>query len=431
MTPDLSANTQAILLLTAPLIVDARGARRRADTQPLSHGEYGKLASRLYAASAAPRDLLEPSDSGWVSELEGVFDIERLKRLLGRGFLLSQAADRWRSRAIWVVSRADEGYPQRVKEVLKTKAPAILYGCGEPPMLETPGLAIVGSRDADAEALAFAEEVASRVAATGRAVVSGGARGVDRAAMTGALEGGGRVVGVLAERLERTSMNREHRDLLVDERLVLVSPYDPQAGFHVGQAMQRNKLIYALADAGLVVDAAVDKGGTWAGAIEQLDIYGRAVFVRDSGRRSEGLDALRDRGARPWPDLADEATLDELLRSSSAPGPCAERQLTLPAIDATDADQQSDVTGGATEAADESTVGGETVGEELFGAIRSLVTRVCVEPRTGQEIAKALDVPKALSDRWLKRLVDENAVIKDTRPVRYTSRQRSLPGFRT
>lgn len=202
-------------------------------------------------------------------------------------------------------------------------------------MLDGPGLAIVGSRDADASALAYARDVASRVAKTGRVVVSGGARGVDQAAMAGAIECGGRTVGVLSDRLERTSMNREHRNLLADERLVLVSPYDPQAGFHVGQAMQRNKLIYALADAGLVVDATVNKGGTWAGAIEQLNVYGRPVFVRDSDKPSEGLMALRGRGARPWPDEADEEAITELLCAGSvtAPGTGAavtSRQRSLP-----------------------------------------------------------------------------------------------------
>lgn len=50
-------------------------------------------------------------------------------------------------------------------------------------------------------------------------------------------------------------MNREHRNLLIGDQLVLISPYDPSAGFNVGHAMQRNKLIYALADASLVVNA--------------------------------------------------------------------------------------------------------------------------------------------------------------------------------
>ena len=335
MTPDLSANTQAILLLTGPLIVDPRAASRRAGAQPLSHGEYGRLAGWLHKVAASPQDLLGTNATELLSELGGDFDVERLKRLLGRGFLLAQATDRWRARAIWVVSRADDGYPQRVKDVLKKKAPSLLYGCGDPNVLESPGLAIVGSRNADAGALAYARQVAQRVARMGRVVVSGGARGVDQAAMAGALECGGRTVGVLSDRLERTSMSRDHRNLLLDERLVLVCPYDPQAGFHVGQAMQRNKLVYALADAGLVVDATVNKGGTWAGAIEQLDVFARPVFVRDTGGPSEGLRALRGRGARPWPDEADEEAMTELLCAGSvtpsgAAAPVTSRQRSLP-----------------------------------------------------------------------------------------------------
>ena len=53
----------------------------------------------------------------------------------------------------------------------------------------------------------------------------------------------------------------------MDGRLVFISPYDPAAGFSVRHAMQRNKIIYALADAALVVASDFEKGGTWAGAI--------------------------------------------------------------------------------------------------------------------------------------------------------------------
>jgi len=66
------------------------------------------------------------------------------------------------------------------------------------------------------------------------------------------------------------SLARHPKLLLLDERLVLISPYDPAAGFNIGNAMQRNKLVYALADAALVVGAEPRKGGTWAGAVEQL-----------------------------------------------------------------------------------------------------------------------------------------------------------------
>ena len=79
-------------------------------------------------------------------------------------------------------------------------------------------------------------------------------------------------------------MLREHREALMDGRLVLACPYDPAARFQVGQAMQRNKLIYALSDAALVVNSDYGKGGTWTGATEQLDRYGMRWNAGGRGR---------------------------------------------------------------------------------------------------------------------------------------------------
>ncbi|MCV5803720.1 DNA-protecting protein DprA, partial [Escherichia coli] len=62
-------------------------------------------------------------------------------------------------------------------------------------------------------------------ACAGRAIVSGGARGIDQAAMRGALESGGKSIGVLAEHLEKAVMNREERNRLRDGNLTLVSAY--------------------------------------------------------------------------------------------------------------------------------------------------------------------------------------------------------------
>ena len=295
---DLSPNTQAILLLAAPLLADGR----RRETATLSPGEYRSLAVRLRGLDAEPADLLGPDTDRLAEECRDTVDSERLKTLLGRGFLLAQSVERWAKRSIWVVSRADEGYPKRLKERLRHDSPAVLYGCGDRSVLGAWGLAIVGSRDADEPLREYARQAAAQVADAGGTVVSGGARGVDRAAMNGALEAGGVVAGVLAGDLERMVVHREHRDLIVQGQLVLVSPYDPRARFNVGHAMQRNKTIYALAEAALVVDATVDSGGPWAGAVEQLRKYPTPVYVRSTGEPSPGLDALREKGARPWPN---------------------------------------------------------------------------------------------------------------------------------
>ena len=86
----------------------------------------------------------------------------------------------------------------------------------------------------------------------------------------------------------------------MDHKLVLISPYDPAAGFNVGHAMQRNKVIYALADAALVVTSDFEKGGTWAGAIEQLEkLHLVPVFVRNGANAGKGNSALLRHGATP------------------------------------------------------------------------------------------------------------------------------------
>jgi predicted Rossmann fold nucleotide-binding protein DprA/Smf involved in DNA uptake len=96
-----------------------------------------------------------------------VIDKARLERLLGRGFLLSQAVERWHARAIWVVSRADGTYPQKLKARLREDSPAILYGCGNRESLDSGGLAVVGSRNADDALIEYTERV-GRLAASAR-----------------------------------------------------------------------------------------------------------------------------------------------------------------------------------------------------------------------------------------------------------------------
>ena len=311
MTQDLSANTQAILLLTAPL----NFGRGFSTTEALTPREYAKLATHLHVHGRQPGEMLASDAPGVVLDgLDATIDASRLRRLLDRGFLLAQAVERWHTRSIWVISRADDSYPRRIKERLRDAAPPILYGCGDALLLDRGGLAVVGSRQIDSSLMEYAEDVGRLAGRARQGVISGGAKGVDQAAMRGALDVGGTVVGVLADSLEKVAIHRELRSGLVDHQLVLVSPYDPNAGFNVGNAMQRNKLIYALADAALVVNSDLKKGGTWAGAEEQLrKFHFVAMYVRSTGTASAGLEALRSKGARDWPNPSEPATLAAIL----------------------------------------------------------------------------------------------------------------------
>ena len=407
MIPELSANTQAILLLTAPLVA----ARGKSSVNPLSAGEYRQFARQLRELRREPADLLTPDSREVLNECWFDSDPGRLDRLLCRGFLLSQAMERWRTRAIWVVSRADGGYPRRLKKHLGADAPPILYGCGDAATLDTGGLAVVGSRNVSDTLIEYTEGIGRLAATALRTLVSGGARGIDQAAMRGTLEAGGHVIGVLGDGLERAAMRREYRDALMNGRLVLVCPFDPAARFLVGHAMQRNKLIYALSDAALVVNSDFEKGGTWTGAVEQLDkLKFVPVFVRTKGETGKGIDGLRKRGALPWPNPATPEAFDECLGMQPVvdSGVPDQRMLSIGMR------EESASLGGAPqeELPEATTTSGSPVkcgctpADELFIKVRELLEGMA-GPRTESGVAEYLQVSKAQAGVWLNRIVDE------------------------
>lgn len=437
MMDDLSPNTQAILLLTAPLMA----GRETASADLLSHSEYKRLARHLREIGRQPFDLVS-AEMGEVVRLCGpVIDPDRLNRLLSRGFLLSQVLERWRARAIWVISRADPLYPRRLKSRMRDDAPSILYGCGDVALLDAGGLAVVGSRKIDDDIAVYAASVGELSARAGCAVISGGARGVDQSAARGALGRGGQVIEVLAENLDRAALSRENRRYILDGNLLLVSAYDPSASFNVGHAMQRNKLIYALADVSLVVSSEVNKGGTWAGASEQLDkLRYVPVFVRSTGARSVGLEALGAKGALPWPDPEDVPSFRSMIvhwgkrpapswKSSDAislEGSQSSQLAIIKAVQDSSADIPSDVpnTPPCNEVAAVRVPQIDEIvpAEELFATVRGVILKLLSAPLKDVEIAEALKVSNAQAKAWLQRLGEEGLVERQ-KSARYERKQ--------
>lgn len=219
----------------------------------------------------------------------------RVHRLLARAGQFSVERQRLADRGMWLLSRRDEGYPQRWLERLGTRAPLVIYGAGEMELLRRPAVAVVGSRNPAEEALAFATAVAQKTVADGLMVVSGGAKGIDRQAMSSAVEAGGCSVGILADSLERTIRDPETRQAVMDGRACLVTPYEVSAHFDVGNAMGRNKLVYCLSVAAFVASATEGSGGTWEGALENLKHDWAPIYVRDSGEAA--MQQLIARGA--------------------------------------------------------------------------------------------------------------------------------------
>lgn len=291
----LSPDTQVVMLLTAVL------PDRTGDATPVGPAEFARLMRWLSGKQQTPSMLLSSEVRAQLQDeaAEHQLNVERLHKLLDRGMSVAVAAEKWLGMSLWIASVCDQEYPQRLKERLQDRSTPLLYGVGKSGLLSGGGIAVVGSRNADAAALDFAKRIGELCAREGITVISGGAKGVDLAAMHGALEAGGSAIGVLASQLARETTSSDARAYIADGKLALVSPYSPEAPFSAGNAMGRNKYIYAIADYSIVVSSDADSGGTWSGAIENLAQKWCPLFVREAPDTPDGNRKLVRKGGIP------------------------------------------------------------------------------------------------------------------------------------
>ena len=306
--------------------------------RPLKASEYWSLLKRLGVgtpstlgpagvAEAAGGESEDPSEG--LSALVGKTEDQlvrdcglpeslagRVERLTHRAMSIAFELDRLEQSGIKTVTVFDEHYPQQWLGRLRTKAPPMLHAAGSVDLLDSHGLGVVGSRDVSQEGGEVAKEVARLAARRGLPLVSGGARGVDQLAMDAAHEAGGAVVGILAESLSRKLKRPDVRKAVYDGSTVMCTPYSPDAPFKAGNAMGRNKLIYAQAALTVVVASDADTGGTWSGATEALKHgYGPVAVWRGEGE-GPGNEPLQQRGATPVSSLDD---IELLLESAQFP----------------------------------------------------------------------------------------------------------------
>ena len=243
---------------------------------------------------------------------------EELKKVPGVGPQTAKALSRfeWRDQVKKEMERAGQAgyrlitlgsdrYPERLKQI--PDPPTILWVDGVLSPTDPPSVAIVGSRMASDYGLATARRLAGELARAGVTVVSGVALGVDAAAHWGALESGGRTIGVLGCGLDRVypAANRKLFDL-IPESGALVSEFPLGEPPVAGHFPSRNRIISGLSQAVVVVEAAERSGAliTARLALEQnrevLAVPGRTDAVK-----SRGTNMLLKQGARLVETAAD------------------------------------------------------------------------------------------------------------------------------
>ena len=404
----LDSQAQAIMLLTVVF-----GKTAKTATKPLSTREWGKFANWLKRHDLQPSSLLNGSLETLLADWKGVdcdITLPRLDHLLGRGGALGLAFEKWQRAGLWVLTRSDSEYPVRLKQRLAEQSPPVLFGCGNKQLLDKGGIAVVGSRNAISDDLEFTKKLGAKAAAEGYSIVSGGARGVDQNAMLGALEREGNVVGVLADSLLRSATSATYRKYLRRNDLVLVSPFNPEAGFNVGTAMARNRYIYCLADKAVVISSGLNEGGTWNGATEAIKARWVPVWVRTSNAGDSGNPELIRLGAQPWaPDDAGMSPLFDGQANAAVALPSGAPLLPQPSHSV---------------AANAPTMPVDDFYELFLSRLGALTSSKAL---TTDEISKRLNLVKTQVGDWLKRGMREDRIQKLNRPVRYRyERQQSM-----
>lgn len=261
---------------------------------------YGRREAALRAAGSALAILAEP----------GLYAAQLQEK--GLALLRHALADEARlldglaKKKMALVLREDAQYPPLLRQI--AHPPHLLYVYGETDLTDRFPVAVVGTRRASAYGLTHTREIAAELARTGVCVVSGLALGIDAAAHTGALDGGGRTVAVLGSALDKPypQENEPLMRRILESGGSVVSEYAPGTPPSRYSFLQRNRII-----AGMCLGTLVTEGPRRSGALNTATRTlenGREVFALPGNVDSPGAqlpNMLISEGARLVTGAAD------------------------------------------------------------------------------------------------------------------------------
>ncbi len=242
---------QGFLLLTSQL-----GDPER---HPLTAAQFRTLAQRCRDAELQQTNReMEVSDLialGFSREMA-----ERMLYLLSQTDVLAHYLRRGQRAGCVPLTWVNPEYPGIVRDRLGDDAPGSLWAKGDLNLLDQPMVALVGSRDIRPRNLEFARQVGTQAARQGFVLVSGNARGADRAAQQGCLDAGGQVICVVADELESFQCR---------ENVLFLSEDGFDVAFSAQRALSRNRIIHCLGSRVFVAQCG-ERGGTWDGTVKNL-----------------------------------------------------------------------------------------------------------------------------------------------------------------
>ena len=243
---------QGFLLLTGHLGDPAR--------KPLTVSQLRMLSQRIQLMEKPEHDR-ELAVEDFLPLGYGREMAERILALLSTEEQLQYYLKRGKNAGCIPITRVSSEYPGILRQRLGADCPGCLWAKGDLEILNTSMLALVGSRELQQPNLEFARSVGLHAARLGMTLVSGNARGADKAAQDACLEAGGKVISIVADELWKHPIRKN---------MLYLSEDGYGEPFSAQRAISRNRCIHAMGQVVFVAQSSLRKGGTWDGTVKNL-----------------------------------------------------------------------------------------------------------------------------------------------------------------
>lgn len=273
-------------------------------TLPLTILEWNTLVSSISKKNQEPKILITATPSEIYQLLDNTKSSQRaniVKKIESRQQLGLSLVEMENviNQNIQIIFRSD--IPKKLKKLTSKYLPPFFYAIGDLSIFQSPTLGVVGSRNANEKELECTKKIGMEAANKGFVIVSGGAKGVDTAAVDSCLLNKGKAIVFPSDGLQKWIQKKSTRNFILNGQLLMLSSQQINAPFTGRYAMQRNKFIHASGDFVIVTSSSISgtkKSGTWEGVMENVQAKWSPIFV--TGESTGVLRLVSDGHATPF-----------------------------------------------------------------------------------------------------------------------------------
>jgi len=308
MRIQLNLDSLAVLLFCGDLIVD--------NTAPLSVEEWFNVEKKLKSSSRKSPAKLFGMNKDTLVQILGIDEyiaykmIARLSTLNELMFALSNLENE----GIYITTKYEDNYPQRLLTSLKKRAPLFLYYVGDLSIMNNM-VSIVGPQTMERHLNSFTKSLVTKIYDEDRTLISSGLKGVDAFALKTHMQLGGKAVCFVSDHM--FDKKKTYAKAIKDKKMVLISAVDPFAYFNVTNALDRNIYVCGLSDLQFVTATHINSGGVWFTTIQNLHYHWTKQLVLDDSRYNGNI-RLLEMGAIKvsYDDILSLLTLDQIVEKN-------------------------------------------------------------------------------------------------------------------